>query len=656
MQNRLFFVVLAYVFIAYNQVCAHKIYVVDQNHPRAADNEDNGTFEEPFLTISRAAQLAKAGDTVLVYAGVYRERVAPAYGGEKGRPVVYISAPDQEVYIKGSNVWNNDWTPFANRENVYRSALPLDELQQYNPFFVPLARMRHSRSSLGQIFCDGEKYMQVDSIAELLRGPGTWMLSYDSTELLLHYKGSYNNRGMERVTVEYAARDKIFAPHIRGLGYITVEGFIMEHCANQFPSGFYHMQGHPQAGALSTRSGNNWVIRRNTIRHAKNLGIDCGYEGAFDLEGDQPMPPRETIGFHLIEYNHIEHNGCGGIHGAQQTETVIRRNSFTGNGHLGIAAPENGVIKVHFFYDGLIAENLIHDNHCLGIWLDNRWYGTRVTSNTIVNTAGPGIFVEMGEGPCLVDNNIIAYSHANEGIYLHDASGVTIAHNLLFANGHFGIYARIVTERTARSATGEEKLVATRDLNIFNNIFIDNYRGHISLPPDDGIRVSNNLSDYNLFINGSQWHWEGLGFNSFTLGSNDRRVSEERLAEILTEAFDRHHYPDSLRPNMALWKKQPLLRFEWWQMVTGNDLNSFAPEIHTGDVENGAIERGEIGFSASNLRFETRNGRTFNQFRCPPIAGVDRDYYGNPIHGELVLPGPFQHYQDGFNRFRMGSK
>jgi parallel beta-helix repeat protein len=211
---------------------------------------------------------------------------------------------------------------------------------------------------------------------------------------------------------------------------------------------------------------------------------------------------------------------------------------------------------VHFFYDGLIAENLIQDNHCLGIWLDNQWYGTRVTSNTIVNSGGAGIFVEMGEGPCLVDNNIIAYSQANEGIYLHDASGVTIAHNLLFANGHFGIYARIVTERDAGSADGERRLVATRDLNIYNNIFIDNYRGHISLPLEDGDRVRNNRSDYNLFINGTQWHWEGLGFNSFTLGSNDKRISEDRLAAALTEAFDRHNYPAYIRlVENALWQR-----------------------------------------------------------------------------------------------------
>jgi parallel beta-helix repeat protein len=634
-------------------VMGQRVHVVDQNHKRASDTRGDGSYNKPFKTISRAALSAGAGDTVMVFSGIYRERVAPAHGGEKGKPVVYMAPVDQEVFIKGSNIWKNRWNNLDGKENIYRSALPLNELQNYNPFYIPLARMRYSRASLGQIFVNGQEYLQVDSLPELVRSPGTWMLSYDSTEVFLHHDGDYHPITLQNSLVEYSARDKVFAPHQRGLGYITVEGFIIEHCANQFPSGFYHQKGHPQAGALSTRSGNNWVIRRNTIRHAKNLGIDCGYEGAFDLEGIQPMPPLESIGFHLIEHNTIDFNGCGGIHGAQQTSTVIRRNSFRRNGHLGIAAPENGVIKVHFFYDGLVAENLIQDNHCLGIWLDNEWYGTRVTSNTIVNNTGAGIFVEMGEGPCLVDNNIIAHSRADEGIYLHDASGVIIAHNLLFANGHFGVYARIVTERVARTAKGTREVVAARDLKIFNNIFIDNYRGHMCLPLEDGDRVRNNRSDYNLFINGAHWQWEGLAFNSFTMGSNDKRISENRMVQALIEAFNQNQYPDSLRPNMELWKKQPFLSMEWWQMVYGNDLNSFTPAIHTGEIEDGAIQKGEIGFSASNLRFEIRNGRTFTRFRCPRLDVVDRDFYGNPLERETVFPGPFQDYTDGFNRFRM---
>ena len=69
-------------------------YVVDQNHAKATD-DGPGTEEVPFKTISRAAEMAKPGDTVLVRAGIYRERVAPARGGEEGMPITYMAAPGE---------------------------------------------------------------------------------------------------------------------------------------------------------------------------------------------------------------------------------------------------------------------------------------------------------------------------------------------------------------------------------------------------------------------------------------------------------------------------------------------------------------------------------------------------------------------------------
>ena len=40
-----------------------------------------GDVEHPFATISKAAQMASPGDTVIVHEGVYRERVDPKRGG-----------------------------------------------------------------------------------------------------------------------------------------------------------------------------------------------------------------------------------------------------------------------------------------------------------------------------------------------------------------------------------------------------------------------------------------------------------------------------------------------------------------------------------------------------------------------------------------------
>lgn len=62
-----------------------------------------GTAEAPFLTISRAAQILTAGDTVTVHSGVYREWVSPRNSGlNRTSRIVYRAAPGEEVWIKGS--------------------------------------------------------------------------------------------------------------------------------------------------------------------------------------------------------------------------------------------------------------------------------------------------------------------------------------------------------------------------------------------------------------------------------------------------------------------------------------------------------------------------------------------------------------------------
>lgn len=628
------------VFMLTTHTVFPRTWHVNQSYPKASD-QGTGSVEKPFQTISKAASVAQAGDTVLVYGGTYRERVMPARGGEPGKPIVYMAAKGEKVLLKGSEIWKNKW--IEQGKNIYSSKIDLTLLKNYNPFYIPLARMS-ARKSLGQIFCNGYYLTQVDSIDEVQKMPGTWMLSYDSTEVIMHYPEQMLHCPIEKCVVEYAARGKVFAPFIRGLGHINVEGFIVEHCANQFPSGFYNRRGNgfPQSGAVSTRSGHHWVIRGNTIRYAKSLGIDCGYEGAFDNEGDQPMPERKTIGYHLIEHNTITDCGAGGIAGATQYSSIIRYNRIDRTNNLGFTAPETGAIKVHFFYDGLIEGNTFCYNECSAIWLDNQWYNTRVTRNVIIGSRGHGIFVELGSGDCLVDNNIVAFTQSGEGIYMHDASGVTLAHNLLFGNSHYGVYMRTVTER-GRASTSNNK--------VLNNIFIDNYRGPISMPLETSRWGNNNLSDYNLFVNGAQWQWEGLAFNQFGIGSHDGRIPKDTLANALKTAFVRNNYPVEKYPNFELWKESPLLSLEWWQMLTGYDKHSLTPIFDKAQVENGAVEKGAVNLSGLNLTLNINNGKTFANLKCPALKEIEKDFYGNKVTSDWVFPGPFSSYSEKVNQF-----
>lgn len=51
----------------------------------------------------------KAGDTVLIHSGVYRESVAVTVSGEPGRPITFAAAPQERVVVKGSEIVKGRW-------------------------------------------------------------------------------------------------------------------------------------------------------------------------------------------------------------------------------------------------------------------------------------------------------------------------------------------------------------------------------------------------------------------------------------------------------------------------------------------------------------------------------------------------------------------
>ncbi len=56
-----------------------------------------------YPTISAAADAARAGDTVLIHAGVYEETVRIRSSGDEGAPITFAAAPGETVWMDGSD-------------------------------------------------------------------------------------------------------------------------------------------------------------------------------------------------------------------------------------------------------------------------------------------------------------------------------------------------------------------------------------------------------------------------------------------------------------------------------------------------------------------------------------------------------------------------
>ena len=100
------------------------------------DDLSAGDLVHPFATISKAAELARPGDTVIVHEGVYREQVDPAHGGVSNlERITYRAAEGERPVIKGSEritTWEHD------RGNVWKVTLPHTFFGAFNPYCEPI--------------------------------------------------------------------------------------------------------------------------------------------------------------------------------------------------------------------------------------------------------------------------------------------------------------------------------------------------------------------------------------------------------------------------------------------------------------------------------------------------------------------------------------
>jgi hypothetical protein len=120
---------------------------------RGASDKNPGTASRPFVTIQKAAAVAKAGDVIKIRAGIYRETVIPANSGSEGKPIVFEPEGNSVVVISGADPVEGGWTVYKGK--IYRRKITLP-LAGYND------RITNNETLLAnQVFVNGKMMIEA---------------------------------------------------------------------------------------------------------------------------------------------------------------------------------------------------------------------------------------------------------------------------------------------------------------------------------------------------------------------------------------------------------------------------------------------------------------------------------------------------------------
>lgn len=485
--------------------------------------DGDGSLERPFKRIQEAANIAVAGDEVVVMPGIYRENVSPNNGGTKEHRITYRSLEPLGAVISGAERVTC-WEPY--KENVWVARIDNGVFNGYNPYTTMVygdwyfaKDDRHT----GCVYLNDKAMYEALTLEECIKGevyiPSweqdysvyKWYTEQEENETVLY--GNFQGKNPNEENVEINVRRECFMPKEEHKNFITFTGFKVEKAATTWaPPAAY------QDGMVGPHWAYGWIIEDCEIANSKCCGISLGKY--YDEENDHYFTYKhvksstqmerdavcrgqyhgwlkEEIGSHIVRR-------CN-IHDCQQTGIVGRMGCVFStiednhihhiNTMMELGGAEIAGIKLHAAIDVTIRRNHIH--HCtMGIWLDWQAQGARISQNLIHDNDIPegsvqleggmesqDIFLEVGHGPTLVDNNVLLSRYA---VRLA-TQGVALVHNFILGsltcigsgvdNVIDGKEQRRYTPYHIRHRTEVAGMMTILhgDNRFYNNIFIQHY-------------------------------------------------------------------------------------------------------------------------------------------------------------------------------------
>ena len=644
----------------------------------AAGREGNGSLEMPFKTISDAAKVAKPGDTVMVFPGIYRENVSPESGGTEEARIVYKSTEPLGAVITGAEEIKS-WKPF--RDNVWIARVANSIFGNYNPYTTYVygdwffaAPDKHT----GCVWLNDRALYETTSLEDCEAGKVSeyswvpeesvykWYTEQDEEADETVIYANFQGKDPNEETVEITVRRECFFPSKTGRNYITVSGFTICKAATTWapPAAF-------QDCMIGPHWSKGWIIEDCEIYGSKCAGIGLGKY--YDPENDHYFTTKyvksptqmerdavcrgqyhgwlkENIGSHIIRRNQIHHCEQGGIIGRMGgVFSIIEDNHIHHiNNMMELGGAEIAGIKMHAAIDVIMRRNHIH--HCtMGIWCDWEAQGTRISQNLLHDNQKPAfaknlkggmmsqdIFVEVSHGPTLIDNNVLL----SEVSLRMATEGVAMVHNLIcgaFTCVGAGTGLRYTPYHMRhRTEVMGFMTILHGDDRFYNNIFVQKWSPEdivILHDADDGVDIENRK----------------VG----TFALDEYPTYDEWIAQFdFSKKADMKKLEPAHEGHLPVWTEGNV--YLGGAIACRNEKNGFVND--KSPVKADIIEKEGrysletnvyelIGDFTGRMIHSDILGKAFEpeeRFENPDGTSIrfDRDYFGDH-RGEKVLPGPF---------------
>jgi parallel beta-helix repeat protein len=407
-----------------------------------SDSAD-GTAAAPWRTIQRGVDALKAGDTLRIGAGVYRERIELKTGGTADGSITIAAETGARVVVCGADLLADGWTrlPDGAWEHDWALRFPINGPDDLTHPGDP-AHLLTGRAE--QVFDAGRLLTQVLKREQL--GRGTFFVDLDQKKLVVRLR---DDGDPTRTDIEAGARGQWFVAQ-PGVSHVRVRGIVFR-CASN----------HAQRGAfILGNDAKNWTVEDCTFERANGPGATFTGTG------------------HVFRRCYFQDNGQLGFgawacHDTRMEECTIQRNNLKGYS----TAWEAGGLKITMSRGFALLRCRAINNRGVGIWYDIGNEKAEVAHCLIADNDEAGIFYEISYGLHAHDNLVINNANLGEkprgawaaaGITLSSSEDCVIENNTLAGNRD-GVSFREQNRTTPRIGGGEVR-VLNRNHTVRRNV------------------------------------------------------------------------------------------------------------------------------------------------------------------------------------------